>query len=325
MHIHIENDLSWPAPLQLSAERLRARLDREAGLPAGISISENGDPARMPAAIAGADVLFACGKPNLRRARSAAPDLRWVQVTTAGVEGLVADLPPDLILTNASGVHGDKGAEFILAAALMLNFGIPGFVTDKEQRAWRPRYGGTVAGKTATLLGVGAIGTAAAAALQSRGVAVIGVTRSGTSNADLDRCVAVSALDTVLPQTDILVSSLPLTPETRGLIDRRRLGLLPEGAGVIVVGRAAVFDYDALADALADGRLGGAVLDVFPQEPLPAESRLWSCPRLIMTPHCSLDDHAVYLDGCLDIFVDNLRRFCAGEPLVNVVEAARGY
>ncbi len=73
MHIHIENDLSWPAPLQLSAERLRARLDREAGLPAGITISENGDPARMPAAIAGADVLFACGKPNLRRARSAAP------------------------------------------------------------------------------------------------------------------------------------------------------------------------------------------------------------------------------------------------------------
>jgi len=94
---------------------------------------------------------------------------------------------------------------------------------------------------------------------------------------------------------------------------------------VVVVGRAAVFDYDALADGLADGRLGGAVLDVFPQEPLPAESRLWSCPRLIMTPHCSLDDHAVYLDGCLDIFVDNLRRFCAGEPLVNVVEAARGY
>jgi phosphoglycerate dehydrogenase-like enzyme len=141
----------------------------------------------------------------------------------------------------------------------------------------------------------------------------------------VDACVTTDGLDAALVRTDILVSTAPLTPATRHLVDRRRLELLPRGAGVVLVGRAAVLDCDALAEMLTRGRLGGAVLDVFPEEPLPPGHPLWDCPRLVMTPHCGLDDHARYIDACLDIFCGNLARFAAGEPLVNVVDPARGY
>jgi phosphoglycerate dehydrogenase-like enzyme len=118
---------------------------------------------------------------------------------------------------------------------------------------------------------------------------------------------------------------LPLTGETAGLIDRRRLDLLPGHAGVAIVGRAKVFDCDALVAKLHEGTLGGAVLDVFPEEPLPRESPFWSVPNLVMTPHCSVDDHSVYMDRCAGIFADNLERYLAGAPLRNVVEPDRGY
>ncbi|AMJ61471.1 NAD(P)-dependent oxidoreductase [Bosea sp. PAMC 26642] len=175
------------------------------------------------------------------------------------------------------------------------------------------------------MLGVGAIGTAAARRLQGFGLSVTGVTRSGMSDAPLNRCVPVASLDTVLSETDYLVSSLPLTAATAGLVSRPRLAMLPAGAGIVSVGRANVFDCDALLEALHSGHLGGAVLDVFPFEPLPSDSRFWTAPRTIITPHCSLDDHVAYRDACLSIFADNVRRYVEGTPLRNVVDPALGY
>lgn len=320
MRIHIENG---PEPLNLRAARLAAVL-AEAGI-TDVSVSENADPEAFETAVAGADILFACRKPDLPAARRAAPGLAWVQVISAGVETLVPTLPEGLILTNASGVHGRKGGEFILAAALMLNFRIPKFVTDKAGKVWSPVFGGPLAGKRVTLLGVGGVGAAAAVRLREAGAIVTGVTRSGRSEVPLDACVAVEALDDVLPTTAILASTLPLTPQTEGLLNARRLDLLPAGAGVINVGRALVMDHAALAAGLRDGRLGGAVLDVFPAEPLPQDDPLWDCPNLIMTPHCSVDDHETYIDDCLAIFVDNLCRFRNGQPLRNRVDPSQGY
>lgn len=322
MHIHIEFE---DGPLTLRAERLKAHLAAHGLAQSVTTITENGEPSAMAEKISAADILFACRKVDIAAAKRAAPGLAWVQVISAGVETLVPTLPDGVVLTNASGVHGDKGGEFVLTAALMLNYQIPRFASDKVAHAWEPTFGGTIDGKTAVLLGVGGIGVTAAAKLRAQGVRVIGVTRSGRSEAALDGCIAVGELDAVLPQADFLVSTLPLTKETEGLIDRRRLELLPEGAGVVVVGRAKVFDYEALADLLRSGHLGGAVLDVFPTEPLPKGDPLWDVPRLIMTPHCSVDDHGTYLDRCLDIFANNLSRRLKGEPMRNVVDRTHGY
>ena len=320
LRVHIENDIAGPAALNVSAQQLRARLAGIAAL-----VSERAAAAGDPVPGRRAEVLLACRRLSLAAARQANPALRWAQVMSAGVEAWLPDLPVDMILTNASGVHAEKGAEFILAACLMLNFGIPGFVTNKEQRIWRPSYGSPIRGRTVVMLGVGGIGGAAAAALGASGVRVIGVTRRGRADAPLHSCVAIDGLDAVLGQADILVSTLPLTPASRGLIDRNRLELLPPGAGVVVVGRAEIMDYVALSDMLVQGRLVGAVLDVFPREPLPPDDPLWACPRLVMTPHCSLDDHAAYRDACLEIFCDNVARFVAGEALRNVVDPQLGY
>jgi phosphoglycerate dehydrogenase-like enzyme len=132
-------------------------------------------------------------------------------------------------------------------------------------------------------------------------------------------------MDSVLPASDFLISSAPLTPLTEGMMGRKQLDLLPAHAGVVIVGRAKVFDCDALVAKLHEGSLAGAVLDVFPIEPLPENHPIWKTPNLIMTPHCSVDDHNVYLDRCLDIFHDNLVRYLDGKPLKNLVDSRLGY
>jgi phosphoglycerate dehydrogenase-like enzyme len=325
LKIHIENDPDAPPALRISATRLQARLGQLPDFAGDIEITTNDTPALMPARIDGADVLLACRKLSIREAKAASAALAWTQLITAGVESYLPDLPKGVLLTNASGVHADKGAEFILTAVLMLNYNIPQFISDKQDRNWRPVFGGTVAGKVVTLLGVGGIGRAAARLLLAHGVSVVGVTRSGTTDVAVSESRAVTELDAILPRTDVLVSTLPLTAETAGLVDGRRLALLPRGAGIVVVGRARVFDYAALAERLRSGELGGAVLEVFPEEPVPLDSELWTCPRLVITPHCSLDDHTSYIDRCLDIFCDNVFRFRSGAPLRNLIDPARGY
>src|SRR4051812_31950213 len=218
-----------------------------------------------------------------------------------------------------------EGREFILTAVLMLNYAIPRFVSDKAARRWKPSFETTVRGKTAILLGIGAIGGEGARLLKSLGIRTIGVSRSAGDREHIDRSETFETLDRLLPQADFLVSSFPLTSTTAGMIDRRRLDLLPKHAGVAIVGRANVFDCDALLAKLADGTLGGAVLDVFPEEPLPPESPFWDAPNLIITPHCSVDDHSVYMARCVAIFLDNLDRYLEGRPLRNVVDPELGY
>lgn len=321
LRLHVETDPAQPDGLRATPEAVTAALAALPGLAERVSCSF-GEAGAVPPDTA---VLFTTRKLDLARQRALAPGLRWVQVVSAGVEAYLRGLPADLVLCNASGVHAEKGAEFILAGLLMLNLGIPGFVDDRAARRWQPSYGGPLRGRRVTLLGVGAIGAAAAARMAGFGLHVTGVTRSGRAEAPLDRCLPVSALDTVLGETDMLVSTLPLTAETAGLVSAARLRALPRGAGIVSCGRAQVFDNAAMLALLEEGHLGGAVLDVFPEEPLPPDSPFWAAPRTIVTPHCSLDDHTDYVGQCLAILAENLRRDLAGRPLRNVVDPARGY
>lgn len=322
IEILVESDPAQGLGLQIKGDAVSSRC-RAAGI--AVSVTTNTDPARLAEAARSADVIISNHKFDIGRVKETAPSFAWLQVTSAGVEAYLKTLPDDVILTNASGVHAEKGAEFILASVLMLNYRIPYFASQKVQRAWTPVFESVVRGKTATILGVGAIGGAAVPLLKARGVRVIGVTSRGTTEAPVDACCRLDQISTVLPKTDFLISTLPLTPETEGRIGGEALDLLPHGAGVVVAGRAKVLDYGALAARLESGRLSGAVLDVFPEEPVPADHQIWSVPNLVMTPHCSVDDHAGYIDRCLDIFMDNLPRFLAGEPMRNVVRPEKGY
>jgi phosphoglycerate dehydrogenase-like enzyme len=241
------------------------------------------------------------------------------------VEKLAPLIPDGITLTNASGVHGPRGGEYGLTAVLMLNSRVPAFVTNQQAVRWEQIHTTPLKGKTLVLLGVGAIGGEVARLAKRFGMRVLGVTRSGKPHKSVDRMYRTKQLAQVLPKADFVLSTLPLTPETDGLVGRAELDLLPKHAGVVNLGRGRVMDYGALREKLQKGELAGAVLDVFDPEPLPADSPLWSTPNLIMSPHCAVDDESVYVERCLDIFFDNLKRFLADRSLENVVNTKLGY
>jgi phosphoglycerate dehydrogenase-like enzyme len=212
-----------------------------------------------------------------------------------------------------------------MTALLMLNHGVPQFVARQKERRWDPVFTSTIAGRTVVIVGVGRIGAEVARLARRFGLRVLGVRRSGRPHRHVHRMFGPAQLRTALRQADFVVVTTPLTPETRGLLGAKELDALPRHAGVVNLGRGAVIDNAALVAKLRAGELAGAVLDVFPEEPLPPDSPLWSAPNAILSPHCAVDDGRVYVERCLDIFFDNLRRYLAGRPLRNVVDPARGY
>jgi phosphoglycerate dehydrogenase-like enzyme len=257
----------------------------------------------------------------------AAPRLKWIHVTGAGVEPLLPLdwLPAHVTLTNNSGVHAAKVRESILMMLLMLQTRIPAMITNQRYRRWRQIFSSGIRGRTALIVGVGDMGGAAAAAARDLQLRVMGARRSGAPHASVDEMYRVSDLDTILPQADFVICSVPLTPETTMLMDRRRIGLMKIGAGFVNIGRAGSVDYDALSDALRGGALSGAIIDVYDEEPLPVDSPLWNVDNLIMTPHVSSDDEDEYVPKTLDLAFENAMRLARGEALLNIVDRRRGY
>ena len=240
-----------------------------------------------------------------------APALKLVFVTNAGVDGLAPFdwLPDGATLLNNSGTHAPKAGEFIAMALLMLATRMPAMQTAQCQGIWRPAFSPPLAGRRATIIGVGVTGVRARAA----------------PHPDFDEVAGVDELDAVLARSEFVVLACPLTPSTLGLLDRRRLGLLPRGAGVVNIGRGRLLDQDALCDLLDSGHLSGAVLDVTTPEPLPEGHRMWRTPNLTITPHVSCDDPDNYTARSLDILFANLRALRAGGVPPNRVDTARGY
>lgn len=256
-----------------------------------------------------------------------APKLRLVFVNAAGVDGLAPFdwLPSGVPLVNNSGAHAPKAGEYIAMAALMLASRMPALAAAQRAGTWTPLYSPTLAVRRVTIVGTGDLGSAGARALRALGVHVTGVRTRAEPHPDFPDIVAAAELDRILPRTDILVLACPLTPATRGLLDRRRLGLLPAGAGVANLGRGRLLDQDALCDLLDAGHLGGAVLDVVDPEPLPDGHRLWRTANVIVTPHVSCDDPTTYNARGLSVLFANLCAWRAGAALPNRVDPARGY
>jgi phosphoglycerate dehydrogenase-like enzyme len=258
-----------------------------------------------------------------------APNLRLVQATSAGIGAFMRRTGLDrsgLAVTTAGGVHAVPLAEFALAGALYFVKGVPDLRRRQQARHWERYTTRQLAGQRALVVGLGGIGRQVTATFAALGVRVRGLGRDGRDY-DIDGLSGVigrAELDAALPDTDLLILCCPLTPQTEGLIGRRQLALLPPHAVLVNIARGQVVDQDALADALAGGRLGGACLDVFTPDPLPADSPLWGMDNVLVSPH-SASTVAGENTRLTELFLDNLERLADGRPLRNRYEPARGY
>jgi phosphoglycerate dehydrogenase-like enzyme len=336
VRLHIKNNHAGPhtfpstpeseAVFTITMQRYREAAEACPELAAQIDAFIDWDTDHWAESMREAEILLTWDLPTENLA-AVAPRLKWIHCIGAGVEHLCPMdwVPEGVTITNNKGAHADKAGEYALMAVLMLHNKMPAILSNQRRAAWESLFSTPIAGKTVGLIGVGSIGGGAATQLAKMPVQVIGVSRHGRPHPAVAEMHAMDALDAVLPRLDYVFVSLPATPETVGLFDRERLQLLKPGAGIVNVGRGATFDYDALAELLTEGRLSGAIVDVFEQEPLPPDSPLWSAPNLVVTPHVSADDGDSYVPITLHLFFDNLRRYLAGEPLRNLVRPDLGY
>lgn len=259
-----------------------------------------------------------------------AESLVWHHVPWVGVEGTLTPAlrAKNIILTNGSGVNSANIAEHVIAMMLAFAREIPRFVRDQEKHWWRhwdqqPTYF-ELGGQTVLCLGTGSIGQDVARRLNAFGCQMIGASRSGRRVEGFERCVSFDGLAEVLPLADHVVSSLPMTLGTAGIMSREHIHAMKPGAYFYNVGRGGTVDQAALIDALQTGHLAGAGLDVVDPEPLPEDHPLWDTPNVLITSHTSGNSPQA-LGRMVALTLEQLRRYQAGEELLNVVDQTAGY
>jgi phosphoglycerate dehydrogenase-like enzyme len=240
--------------------------------------------------------------------------VRVVQALTAGYDHLAGLLPGGVTLCTARGLHDSSTAEHALALILAAQRELPRWVRAQDEGRWEHAHTRSLAGSRVLIVGYGSIGSTLDARLRACEAETVRVARRPRPD---EQVLAVADLDGLLPSADIVVLTTPLSAQTRGLLDARRLALLPDGALVVNVGRGPVLDTSAMLAETASGRLRAA-LDVTDPEPLPAGHPLWHSPGTIITPHVA-GGAAVFYPRAMDFIAAQVRRFAAGEPLRNVV------
>ena len=238
--------------------------------------------------------------------------LRVIQTTSAGVDWLIGRVPEHVAVHNARGVFDVALAEWTVGVILAMQRGLVDSRDAQARHEWTSFEPADLAGRRVVILGLGSIGSAIADRLRPFGVEIVGVRRTAH-----DGALGLADLDAVLPGADVLVDILPLTTETRRLLDARRLRLLPDGALVVNGGRGQTIATDALVDELRSGRLR-AGLDVTDPEPLPPDHPLWDLPNALITPHIA-GDSPTSIARSFELAGDQIRRFAAGQPLINEV------
>ena len=280
------------------------------------------------AALAEAEIVFSQDSAVCRLA----PEMRWVCTPFAGVDnfllpGLFAN--PEAVLTSSSGAYGVTISEHVVMVTLEMMRRQAEYNEIVRARDWRRDLKiDSIRGSRVTLLGTGDIGRECAKRLRAFGPACLtGVNRRGMNPEGLfDRVETVGQLDRLLPETDLLILSLPATEETRGVLGAERLAMLPETAYLVNVGRGSAVDQKALEKQLREGRLRGAALDVFEQEPIPAEDSLWECPRLLITTHVAGNMTLGYtVERIIDLFLENFENWTEGRPLKRLIDRNTGY
>ena len=258
-----------------------------------------------------------------------APNLRLLQAVGAGIEQYDLDglRAAGVSLCNASGIAAPSMAEFIVGRIVEVFKGTRQVEQLQRDQRWQRHDTRELAGSTVAVVGLGAIGRATARRLRGWDVTMLGTRRrveEGATDPDVDEVIASDQLDMVLRRADVVVLTVPATPETDRMFDADRFAAMKPGAVFCNVSRGSMVDEDALVDALERGHLGAAILDVTRVEPLPAEHRLWHAPNLYLSPHSSTSVDR-YAPRLLELYADNLGRLASGQPLHNRVDPTLGY
>ena len=258
-----------------------------------------------------------------------ATHLKWMQITWAGADRYTKNFPETVILTNTSGAFGRIISEYTMGMILSQYKRLPEYYVNQKNKVWadlgRER---SLYGKRVLILGTGNVGSSIAQKLHAFGTYNIGVNRSGKCPGHFDEAHPLEELDTYLPQADIVIGTLPRTPNTQGLFNYSRMRRIRKDALLVNVGRGAMIVTTDLEQLLSEGHFSGVILDVMDPEPLPVTSSLWTCDRVLLTPHISgigfghddATEAAIW-----DICAENLRRYAQGAPLAHVVDVTAGY
>jgi phosphoglycerate dehydrogenase-like enzyme len=270
-----------------------------------------------------------------------APRLTWVHSASAGVERALTPTSRSrgIVITNARGVFSRPIAEYVMMMILAVSRKLPGLLELQRERTWQPLEGTELRDVTVGIVGLGSIGRAVGALATAFGCRVVATRRRPEAGGEvhggdgeelsfgeamLERVGGPETLPALLAESDFVVLAAPLTRETENMISAETLDAMKPGAWLINVARGRLVDERALLRALRDGRIGGAILDTFRDEPLQPSSPFYDLPNVIVTPHTSWSSARV-LDRSVELFCDNLRKFAKGEPLLNVVDPNRGY
>ena len=258
-----------------------------------------------------------------------AKKLKWMQITWAGADRYTGSFPKNVILTNASGAFGRIISEYTMGMILAQYKRLPEYYVNQKNKIWADL--GTersLLGKTVLILGTGNVGSSIAQKLHAFGTRNIGINRSGKQAEHFDACYSLEALEEQLPKADIVIGALPRTPHTQGLFDYRRMRLIRQDALLVNVGRGTMIVTEDLEKLLSEGHFSGVVLDVVNPEPLPKTSSLWTCQRVLLTPHISgigFGHEDATENVIWDICRENLRRYAHAKPLNHVVDVDAGY
>ncbi len=314
----------WNAPSSFS-ENLRREFPQ-------VAIVHLPDYKRLDTELVDAEILIAWSiRPEQVKA---ARKLRWIHSPAAAVHQLMFPelVASDIVLTNAREVHGPVVAEHVLALIFALAKKIPGSVELQQKHIWgqqllwdeTPRVR-EVAGATLGVVGLGAIGRPLVRSAKALGMRVIAVREHPEKGSDgADVVLGSAQINEVFRESDYVVLAAPVTDSTKAIANTERLALMKTTACLINVGRGPLVDEAALAAALRENRIGGAALDVFPKEPLAADSPLWDVPSLLITPHTAALTDKLW-DRHYALFSENLRLYLAGEPLLGLVDKQKGY
>jgi phosphoglycerate dehydrogenase-like enzyme len=278
-------------------------------------------------ALARAEVMFCLDAPlNLPEL---APNLQWIQAVGSGIGQFAASRleDGDITLTNAAGVGAPSIAEFVVGMIVAAWKDFPVLAQLQRDRNWAMHYGRLIMGSTVGIIGLGGIGAAVAQRIKPFGVEVLAIRRRyepGMTAPNVDELFGPDALHDVLARSDTVVLAAAGTPETENLMGAAELAAMKPGSVFVNVARGSMVDEPALIAALESGHLRAVATDVAREEPLPPDNPLWDAPNLIVSPHSSASQDR-YFDMVFDLFIDNLGKYVAGEPLRNVIDLSKGY